>query len=101
PPHYWHLYSFPTRRSSDLGSAAAYSGPSGSWSGDTHYTGGARHTYGARPIGGTNDPALYTSVHYGRSFTYRLPAPAGAYTLRLQDRKSTRLNSSHVKTSYA
>src|SRR5699024_12369733 len=86
------LLSFPTRRSSDLGLLAGNDaagrgvrGGAHGWSGlleigirAGHICGIARRQATTRPSGVTNDT-----------------------TVRLRDRKSTRLNSSHVSISYA
>src|SRR5690606_40549466 len=75
--HHRDLHSFPTRRSSDLGPISNYHGPAGS-------------------------PLLYRDrlivfQDQGRqSFIAAFDTRTGR-----QDRKSTRLNSSHVKISYA
>src|SRR5690606_41765202 len=71
-------HSFPTRRSSDLG---------GSDDG-----GGGGEVGGAGGSGGTSSPPDF------RRFS---PRTAIEGELRRADRKSTRLNSSHVKISYA
>src|SRR5438874_10192857 len=69
------LPSFPTRRSSDLGSARL------------------RPADGARPA---------TLLRAAERCARRLPAGEGHHRLiRRRDRKSTRLNSSHVEISYA
>jgi len=67
----------------DAGGNGYSSATAGKWLADTYATGGNRFTYSARPISGTSDPALYTSVRYGKAFTYQIPAPAGAYTVKL------------------
>src|SRR5690606_41457069 len=81
-----HFHSFPTRRSSDLG-------PRRRWSvARTRYQGGPARsrTRGAiRDLGWT----------LGQACTgFSNPSPRGCPG---RDRKSTRLNSSHVKISYA
>src|SRR5690606_40426467 len=77
PPDHRDLHSFPTRRSSDLGGTRR---PPSAGSGGR--SGGPRH--GA----GSARPAPSAPGHAGE----RQVGP---------DRKSTRLNSSHVKISYA
>src|SRR5437773_7154635 len=77
------LHSFPTRRSSDLGGCArdtssAFPGP-----------------IRARSRGTPPRPAL------PRSPAPSAPVPAPATAPSRQDRKSTRLNSSHITISYA
>src|SRR5690606_41324701 len=78
------LHSFPTRRSSDLLARQA------------------DHQRGT--VDGGIDPALLLPGQIGASTRYRDHLAALAEVLRVQrpaDRKSTRLNSSHVKISYA
>src|SRR5690606_39961986 len=78
------LHSFPTRRSSDL-------------AGNRRRGGGRRRT--RRVARGSEHeekaPAPRPSAPRPDGWVHRPPAPAS------QDRKSTRLNSSHVKISYA
>src|SRR5690606_41897235 len=82
------LHSFPTRRSSDL--------PPWRWS---------RRRAGSPPSGGAEGVELggQPPVRWqGGGGRLQPLAAAGALRLRHhQDRKSTRLNSSHVKISYA
>src|SRR5690606_39617948 len=97
-----HLYrhSFPTRRSSDLGGASAQ-GRRREWAGFT----------GLKPVAwGSQDPVDVVFVRKkSRSGTgfFRVWPFASAHRANvavqaaLVDRKSTRLNSSHVKISYA
>src|SRR5690606_41597301 len=82
------LHSFPTRRSSDL----------------------ARRPPQIGPQGGGGDPGRPASLPHrdgGRDGGHRRCQPThrdslrGRHRLRRLDRKSTRLNSSHVKISYA
>src|SRR5690606_42091089 len=85
-----HLPSFPTRRSSDLG---------------------ARARAGGGPARDAARPALLKVANMTRHetarpsiFTWSLIGPAILDAFRKldpRDRKSTRLNSSHVKISYA
>src|SRR5207253_9957866 len=79
PPR--HLHSFPTRRSSDLPEERRHVSR---W-----FHPGSRGTR-ARP--GTNDTCLSAHDQGRRRWSNRL---------RRSDRKSTRLNSSHVAISYA
>src|SRR5690606_42005447 len=91
PPH---LHSFPTRRSSDLergggrplrrslGEARA------EWS---------RPAHGAKGASGANRPGAALGADGSRAAR----RPIGRGDLAGLDRKSTRLNSSHVKISYA
>src|SRR5690606_41302364 len=92
------LHSFPTRRSSDLNDNAH----------DGRYACGASLTHCAR-ITAAN-PARHFLRATPRSIRLRLsvrpfqsvePLPDPARVSLLLDRKSTRLNSSHVKISYA
>src|SRR5690606_41462457 len=95
------LTSFPTRRSSDLGgggrrAAGAAGDPQGGGSRQRAAAGGPRMVRaGGVPVDpeGVDGPAAHDArrSRYGRGGAL---APAG-------DRKSTRLNSSHVKISYA
>src|SRR5699024_12540467 len=79
PPHtYRHLHSFPTRRSSDLGSHAQFISSAG------------KPNAKCSPTNGTP---------YGNA-TFPDGVPLVGEHLAL-DRKSTRLNSSHVSISYA
>src|SRR5690606_42025922 len=79
------LPSFPTRRSSDLGPAARALAPR------TH-----------RDHGGPPPPALQSVVRRHRPHRHAvLPVRRAAGAGGRGDRKSTRLNSSHVKISYA
>src|SRR5690606_40751483 len=95
------LHSFPTRRSSDLVSAATR----------RHYQSFIACS-AAVFIGCANKPVGVTSIAYsapsamGRKLTRRCCAstssePHWQRCSHAQDRKSTRLNSSHVKISYA
>src|SRR5699024_12809717 len=78
PPHP-HLHSFPTRRSSDLLQAF--------------------RALGAEVA--VNDHVCeYREPAISESFAFR-PAEQQALVLGVVDRKSTRLNSSHVSISYA
>src|SRR5690606_41855890 len=81
------LHLFPTRRSSDLGATSSY--PASAWKTASESAPGCRQRAGAGH--GRQSVAGYQpapSAGSGR------PAGSG-------DRKSTRLNSSHVKISYA
>src|SRR5690606_40925284 len=83
------LHSFPTRRSSDL----ACRGFGGQCYVVERMLGRARHGFGrcaARPVGVMHDDGR--RCHRGGS---------GSVLVDGEDRKSTRLNSSHVKISYA
>src|SRR5699024_12659811 len=70
------LHSFPTRRSSDLRDADV-----------TIVAGCGVHTE-------TGEPARHSGIH-------RFFLEPGAHVKYVEDRKSTRLNSSHVSISYA
>src|SRR5690606_41982110 len=78
--HPRHLHSFPTRRSSDL----TFSGTAPA---DSTVT-----------IAG--DIKATAKADGNGKFSFDAPAKAGSFDITL-DRKSTRLNSSHVKISYA
>src|SRR5207249_9586908 len=90
-----HLHSFPTRRSSDLSSYAEKRGPAVPASTlsrcrPTRVTAGTRRRWDRR--------SHRTHGVTGRSRS----SPASAASFRSsRDRKSTRLNSSHVSISYA
>src|SRR5439155_20080480 len=96
-----HLHSVPTRRSSDLGSAPAVPGR------PPHAASGRRRAdrpdRAARPAAAfvrlardvADDAALLADGDRGDA-----PRDVAAHLLD-PDRKSTRLNSSHVATSYA
>src|SRR5690606_41643346 len=77
PPY---LHSFPTRRSSDLP---------------------ARVVRDLEALGVDAGGVLHIRSFLDHDRPYRAPENAQALAARLQDRKSTRLNSSHVKISYA
>src|SRR5207302_9062546 len=93
-----HLLSFPTRRSSDLAIQSPYCVAISAWQGASRNTSAYpfavilfAHTSTAR-IG---VPVLWTTSISARN-TELWNSPKMA-----EDRKSTRLNSSHVKISYA
>src|SRR5207253_9572781 len=85
-----YLHSFPTRRSSDLrGPATQFALQALSLSDEGHrLSDAARWRVAGRRDGAGKD----RPVHHRH---------ASALSRRLQDRKSTRLNSSHVAISYA
>src|SRR5690606_39744083 len=90
-----YLHSFPTRRSSDLGLLSDYEiGRKGRIAEPLHLPAGASHY---QPIGW--DDAFRKIGLTLRSLSS--PDEAVFYTSGRTDRKSTRLNSSHVKISYA
>src|SRR5690606_41335335 len=77
---YRHLHSFPTRRSSDLAEIM-------------------RHMFGLNQIDVINgDTPIPRRQEIVNRFQYHIKTDGGFDML---DRKSTRLNSSHVKISYA
>src|SRR5690606_41713310 len=86
-----HLHSFPTRRSSDL------IGPSDRWRGDTPENHDDQRYPAPNRIG--HSKAKATSRR-GPASARRLNNTFRK-SLNRRDRKSTRLNSSHVKISYA
>src|SRR5690606_42132745 len=84
PPHR-ASHSFPTRRSSDLSATSSADAPDeASWSFDFHPP-------------DYEDNLLIWSDRIDRVAAREYATPCRAY----EDRKSTRLNSSHVKISYA
>src|SRR5205085_12491252 len=95
------LHSFPTRRSSDLGAVAGGGDP-----GDVR-RGGAPGSEGTEALGGSGgwqSSADYSSPATGEGAEHpadhrRRLYPCGAVCV--EDRKSTRLNSSHSQISYA
>src|SRR5690606_41628503 len=92
-----HLHSFPTRRSSDLrGAYRRDSRRPGRGGGDGDGERGGGTPGRGRGTGGAGGAARHTGAEIMNGET-RLPHDIGA----IQDRKSTRLNSSHVKISYA
>src|SRR5690606_40568840 len=92
------LLSFPTRRSSDLALIAVLA------SGRTPYLAAFAGITGCILVGLLNPYQriklrdLYDSFETGAKYALAVGAAAGTVGL---DRKSTRLNSSHVKISYA
>src|SRR5690606_40945967 len=93
------LPSFPTRRSSDLGRPIALSvfpGNTGDPSTLMPQVAKLKEQYGLNVFTLVGDRGMITCKH--------LPALRAAgvdWVTALKDRKSTRLNSSHVKISYA
>src|SRR5690606_41839303 len=87
--------SCPTRRSSDLIDVSTIKELSRRWYPRAYYA-APEKTGGHRALGDIRDSI--TELRYYRQAVF-LPPP-GLDTAAL-DRKSTRLNSSHVKTSYA
>src|SRR5205814_8698159 len=87
------LPSFPTRRSSDLARRheATAAGNHRAEHGERRGSEGA----------GDQERAGATSVQQGANREERGPAERGRHDEREQDRKSTRLNSSHLGISYA
>src|SRR5690606_42016887 len=89
--HFLALHSFPTRRSSDLGPLLpAEAGPP-----QLQLAVPGRHARGLP--GEARDDQDEGGHRPGKGGRNRLPVGG----VRRRDRKSTRLNSSHVKTSYA
>src|SRR5690606_42154541 len=82
------LHSFPTRRSSDLAATRS------SFSADRQRA----NTDSAISVRGTPKSRATVPVHLPVPFC---PAVSRILSTRGRDRKSTRLNSSHVKISYA
>src|SRR5699024_12552613 len=90
------LHSFPTRRSSDLVSEACFNYVSG---------------YGYNDLGRDTLEEVYASTFHTEAALVRPQITCGTHALALalaanlrpgdEDRKSTRLNSSHVSISYA
>src|SRR5690606_41656594 len=90
--HHRDLPSFPTRRSSDLEPAQAHALAAAVVDGDERLQDAARRAH-ERGVGLGVDVA--DDEHAAR------PEAAQERRLPQRDRKSTRLNSSHVKISYA
>src|SRR5690606_40565460 len=96
--HYWHLHSFPTRRSSDLSCAGSRLRPARIL---------ALVATCLPPLWLQAELVLYRACRAAAGSKVGDPnvddvcaiLPCGL--LHLRDRKSTRLNSSHVKISYA
>src|SRR5690606_41712723 len=86
-----HLHSFPTRRSSDLPQElpAELRVPALTW------------VETERVVRGDRQFQMHTDVHNHPRGTERLPVQHAQLVAGVLDRKSTRLNSSHVKISYA
>src|SRR5690606_39423148 len=99
--HRGHLHSFPTRRSSDLGSTTGQA-TGGSESG----SGGKQNEFMPTAfVPPANMPADLPEVvrmggYSADSAELRIRDAFRAGYRALKDRKSTRLNSSHVKISY-
>src|SRR5690606_40458884 len=91
--------AFPTRRSSDLSSAARVqaSQDRGDLTSDVfqplHSLKGSGRSHCGVPARGYNAPRISTTSHGAEDAETTVP--------EVRDRKSTRLNSSHVKISYA
>src|SRR5690606_40308415 len=96
-----HLHSFPTRRSSDLASPDRGAPTSACTRARQKARARTRPVQGRRTK--TQAAGPHAELRSGlRDFTARTRLFAGApLSLALGDRKSTRLNSSHVKISYA
>src|SRR5690606_41153080 len=92
-----HLLSFPTRRASDLCKVPGHEGrpPSAEVMAASLALQGALAS--GRAIFGPAEPAQDPRMAVIRVYEEQGNAPAPP----IQDRKSTRLNSSHVKLSYA
>src|SRR5690606_41117562 len=97
---HYHLHSFPTRRSSDLEPTTLVSVDvlsTGTTDGDL--TIGLYDVSTSTYIASHLEP-ITAGQYHTIPLNFDVPA-AGTYRLVRQDRKSTRLNSSHVKISYA
>src|SRR5690606_40078904 len=95
------LLSFPTRRSSDLPNAAQrFLCPSHSAPGDGMLVAGLHPSCDSTRRHSSRDVAHITLAVITLSVQSQVGSPTGRYGTP-QDRKSTRLNSSHVKISYA
>src|SRR5207302_9258440 len=96
-----YLPSFPTRRSSDLASAPGYR--------EFMSSSFAVHGFPSRPAHGSSDPWYSAATMRPREDSAAPRGPISEVLPRIWtvvaprrgDRKSTRLNSSHVKISYA
>src|SRR5204863_8441766 len=85
--HHPHLHSFPTRRSSDLNRSSA-----------THRS----PTRSCRPASNASSSFPRTSISPAPKWKSRSAGTMKTRSTRVgKDRKSTRLNSSHVEISYA
>src|SRR5690606_40870911 len=99
PPHHRSLHPFPPRRSSDL----ANTPPPSTCAVETDTS---KHSLPAPrsplPAPRSPLPALPSPQRPARQRTCQgPPIPRGIHRAPQSDRKSTRLNSSHVKISYA
>src|SRR5690606_39574958 len=95
------LHSFPTRRSSDLGRSPSASRREGGWTTARREVPPAdipRWLSPSSPSGRTG--TLPLCVRQNTDRPKRRPASGQTPPRRGSDRKSTRLNSSHVKISY-
>src|SRR5690554_7036838 len=91
--HHQDLHSFPTRRSSDLPEEIASIGARGVL---THWKAEIKQGIGIKRA-----ERLYAAAMVSIGLTEGLPAARIELAVLLEDRKSTRLNSSHVRISYA
>src|SRR5690606_42160444 len=91
--HHRDLHSFPTRRSSDLGRVNGWWCPLN----DSPATAGQQHQARTKIC----LHLLKNCVHRGAGRFHIGGQMRGAEECGFKDRKSTRLNSSHVKISYA
>src|SRR5947209_16924214 len=89
PATHRYLLSFPTRRSSDLGKLT----------GEEFETMKTHTTIGAEILSGSRSPLLVMAEQI--ALTHHERWDGQGYPHGLQDRKSTRLNSSHANISYA
>src|SRR5205814_2901247 len=94
PAHPRDLHSFPTRRSSDLASSRLTPLRFAVWLRLTTHQSRSPRGRQSRPMSGAGRSVL-------RTFTPSLPSLTALSQASLPDRKSTRLNSSHLGISYA
>src|SRR5690606_39401123 len=91
------LHAFPTRRSSDLDhQVLAGAGEGGGFAVDLHGLDGSVGEVEVDPVQVCGGPGVD-----GGDGAQGCVVAAGVVELQVVDRKSTRLNSSHVKISYA
>src|SRR5690606_41331630 len=90
-PAHSHLPTFPTRRSSDLHHGAGRGDPRG----PQHERERGLREFEGRDYGEGGHPRTMGPYHH--PWSHKDPLSGGDHL----DRKSTRLNSSHVKISYA